>query len=57
MALTLTVATAEVVLAPGEEPMLSADGAARVLDPVFTGVATGEHPWGRFWKDYRVVDW
>lgn len=38
-------------------PLDTIDGAARVLDPVFSGITTGEHPWGRFWKDYRVVDW
>jgi NAD(P)-dependent dehydrogenase (short-subunit alcohol dehydrogenase family) len=38
-------------------PLDSVDGAARVLDPYFTGLSTGEHPFGLFWKDYRPVDW
>ncbi len=38
-------------------PLDPVDGAARVLDPVFTGHRTGQHSWGKFWKDYRVVDW
>jgi NAD(P)-dependent dehydrogenase (short-subunit alcohol dehydrogenase family) len=38
-------------------PLDSVDGAARVLDPWFTGLATGEHPYGLFWKDYRPTDW
>jgi NAD(P)-dependent dehydrogenase (short-subunit alcohol dehydrogenase family) len=38
-------------------PLDSLDGAARVLDPYFTGLATGEHPFGRFFKDYRETDW
>jgi NAD(P)-dependent dehydrogenase (short-subunit alcohol dehydrogenase family) len=38
-------------------PLDVVDGAARVLDPLFVGLLTGSHPWGKFWKDYRVVDW
>jgi NAD(P)-dependent dehydrogenase (short-subunit alcohol dehydrogenase family) len=38
-------------------PLDAIDGAARVLDPVFTGYATGDHPWGHFFKDYRSVPW
>ena len=38
-------------------PLDVVDGAARVLDPVFTGFATGRHPWGLFFKDYRPVPW
>lgn len=38
-------------------PLDAIDGAARVLDPIFTGYATGEHPWGLFWKDYKPVAW
>jgi NAD(P)-dependent dehydrogenase (short-subunit alcohol dehydrogenase family) len=38
-------------------PLDAVDGAARVLDPLFTGLATGVHPWGRFFKDYREVEW
>jgi NAD(P)-dependent dehydrogenase (short-subunit alcohol dehydrogenase family) len=38
-------------------PLDSIDGAARVLDPLFVGLNTGEHPWGLFLKDYRPVSW
>ena len=38
-------------------PLDTIDGAARVLDPIFSGIETGEHPWGKFWKDYRSVSW
>lgn len=38
-------------------PLDSIDGAARVLDPLFFGLVTGEHPWGLFFKDYRPTDW
>jgi NAD(P)-dependent dehydrogenase (short-subunit alcohol dehydrogenase family) len=38
-------------------PLDSIDGAARVLDPIFTGFRTGHHPFGQFFKDYRVADW
>ncbi len=38
-------------------PLDVVDGAARIVDPIFTGIATGEHVWGRFLKDYRTTDW
>jgi NAD(P)-dependent dehydrogenase (short-subunit alcohol dehydrogenase family) len=38
-------------------PLDVVDGAARVLDPVFGGLNTGEHAWGLFFKDYRPTDW
>jgi NAD(P)-dependent dehydrogenase (short-subunit alcohol dehydrogenase family) len=38
-------------------PLDIVDGAARIVDPIFTGMATGTHTWGAFLKDYRVVDW
>jgi NAD(P)-dependent dehydrogenase (short-subunit alcohol dehydrogenase family) len=38
-------------------PLDAIDGAARVLDPLFTGLRTGRHPFGVFFKDYRPVEW
>ena len=33
------------------------DGAARIVDPIFDGVATGNHLWGLFLKDYKPAPW
>jgi NAD(P)-dependent dehydrogenase (short-subunit alcohol dehydrogenase family) len=38
-------------------PLDSIDGAARVLDPIFTGFLTGTHCWGQLLKDYRPASW
>jgi NAD(P)-dependent dehydrogenase (short-subunit alcohol dehydrogenase family) len=42
----------------GFQPPLDAiDGAARICDPIFHGLATGEHYVGQFLKDYRPAPW
>ena len=38
-------------------PLDSVDGAARVLDPIFSGFASGHHVFGQFLKDYRSTRW
>ena len=38
-------------------PLDTVDGAARIVDPIVTGVNTGQHVWGQFLKDYRPTDW
>lgn len=38
-------------------PLDIVDGAARIVDPIFNGIATGEHVWGQFLKDYKPTEW
>jgi NAD(P)-dependent dehydrogenase (short-subunit alcohol dehydrogenase family) len=38
-------------------PLDIIDGAARIVDPIFSGRLTGEHVWGRFLKDYKPAPW
>jgi len=38
-------------------PLDIVDGAARICDPIFSGLLTGEHAWGQFFKDYRPTAW
>ncbi len=45
---------AELDFAP---PLDIVDGAARVCDPFFSGLLTGEHVYGKFLKDYKSSNW
>jgi len=38
-------------------PLDIVDGAARIVDPIISGMRTGEHLWGHFLKDYKPTDW
>lgn len=40
-----------------QPPLDIVDGAARVCDPFFNGILTGQHWCGKFLKDYFPVDW
>ncbi|HYQ00323.1 MAG TPA: SDR family NAD(P)-dependent oxidoreductase [Polyangiaceae bacterium] len=40
-----------------QPPLDIVDGAARVCDPFFSGLLTGEHVFGKFLKDYTPVPW
>jgi NAD(P)-dependent dehydrogenase (short-subunit alcohol dehydrogenase family) len=38
-------------------PLDIIDGAARIVDPIFSGCASGEPVWGQFLKDYKPAPW
>jgi NAD(P)-dependent dehydrogenase (short-subunit alcohol dehydrogenase family) len=38
-------------------PLDIVDGAARIIDPIFSGFKTGAHRYGLFLKDYIAVPW
>jgi NAD(P)-dependent dehydrogenase (short-subunit alcohol dehydrogenase family) len=40
-----------------QPPLDIVDGAARIVDPVFASVRTGEVAWGNFFKDYKPSPW
>ncbi len=38
-------------------PLDIVDGAARIVDPIFSGINSGKHQWGLFLKDYKPTAW
>ena len=38
-------------------PLDIIDGAARIVDPIFSGLRSGAHVWGQFLKDYKPAPW
>ena len=40
-----------------QPPLDIVDGAARICDPFFSGLLTGNHVWGKFLKDYAPAAW
>ncbi len=38
-------------------PLDVIDGAARIVDPIFSGRRSGTHVWGQFLKDYKPAPW
>jgi NAD(P)-dependent dehydrogenase (short-subunit alcohol dehydrogenase family) len=38
-------------------PLDIVDGAARICDPIFAGLNSGEHAFGVFFKDYKPIPW
>ena len=40
-----------------QPPLDIVDGAARIIDPVFSAIRTGDFVWGNFFKDYLPTKW
>ncbi len=51
------IATRKTIEQRFHPPLDIVDGAARIVDPIVTGINSGEHIWGQFLKDYGPTDW
>jgi NAD(P)-dependent dehydrogenase (short-subunit alcohol dehydrogenase family) len=40
-----------------QPPFTIADAAARICDPIWTGLNTGNNQFGRLFKDYKIISW
>jgi NAD(P)-dependent dehydrogenase (short-subunit alcohol dehydrogenase family) len=46
------------MMARGTEPTFSTlDAAARICDPIWVGLNTGNNQFGRLFKDYQIIEW
>jgi NAD(P)-dependent dehydrogenase (short-subunit alcohol dehydrogenase family) len=51
------IAARKVVEQRFHPPLDIVDGAARITDPIISGINSGQHMWGQFLKDYKPTDW
>lgn len=53
----LATAAAREDLLNHQVPLDEVDAAARICDPIFTGIATGQSEYCKFFKDYQPIPW